>query len=135
METSVALMLSMPVERGGYGLPKPQLNKTPERFGEHVVEADLLWEDAKLVVEYDSKEFHAAKGADKIDADIMRANAMRAVGYTVLEVTPGIAMDPYRFDTLARQIAGLLSVELAPVDHTGVFLRSMLHAELFGVRY
>lgn len=135
METSVALMLSMPVARGGYGLPKPQLNKTPERFGEHEVEADLLWEDARLVVEYDSKEFHASKGADKIDADIMRANAMRAMGYTVLEVTPGIAMDRYRFDTLARQIAGLLSVELAPVDHTGVFLRSMLHAELFGVEW
>ena len=136
METSLTLMLSLPVECGGYGLPQPQLNVTPERFGEHEVEADLLWEDAKLVVEYDSEEFHASKGRDKIDADIIRANKMRAAGYTVLEVTPGIAMDARRMDTLARQIAKLLCVSIeekdcAVEDHVIRFRRQMLHRLLF----
>ncbi len=131
METSMALMLTLPVECGGYELPKPKLNATPERFGEHEVEADLLWEEAKLVLEYDSKEFHASKGADKIDADIERANRMRAVGYKALEVTPGLAMNHYKLDTLARQIAGLLGVSLREEDHVVLFRRSMLHKLLF----
>lgn len=130
-ETALALMLTLPLELGGYGLPQPALNQSLEEASVLDVQPDLLWKDARLVVEYDSSEFHADAGADKVDSDIVRANRLRAAGYTVLEVTPGIVSNPQWLEALASQVAGLLGVAVPPADYSIKVRRSLLHKELF----
>ena len=134
METMLSLLLTLPVECGGFGLPQPQLNVIPRKLQDRAFEADILWEDAAVIVEYDSSEFHAGMGADKTDADIMRANSLRSMGYTVLEVTPGIALDRRRVKTLAGQLERLLRVEHPEEDHVVQFRRTMLQQLFAGQR-
>lgn len=133
METRVALMLTAPIEMGGYGLPKPKLNAHPRRADNREVRADMLWEDASLAVEYDSDEFHGSAGVDKTNADIERANALRSAGYTVFEITPGIVLDPRRMANFANQLARALGIVLVGLDHELRFRRDMLHRTLFGL--
>ena len=126
METALFLLLTLPVEMGGYGLPKPELNAPTEVLlhGEAIA-PDLLWRKWWIAVEYDSSEFHAAVGRDKTDRDIERANALRAAGYTVLETTPGIVGNAKSVDRLAQQIAALLGA--APPQPTGAQLLTREH--------
>lgn len=113
METALFLMLTLPTEMGGFGLPKPELNADSGvvLHGVHL-RPDLMWRLARVVVEYDSSEFHSDLGRDKTDRDIERANALRAAGFTVLETTPGIVSRPASVATLAEQIASLVGVSL-----------------------
>ena len=132
VETSLYLMLTLPVEMGGFGLPRPELNVPVDvRLGDENLSPDLLWRDARLVVEYNSSEFHAGQGADKTDHDIMRANALVAAGFSVLEATPGIVGQLSRTTVLAQQVASLLGIALrTPSDEQRRF-REKLHRELF----
>ena len=64
-ETVVALMLSLPREKGGYGFRRPSLNarldvKPVERgnVGQEVYFLDAFWQDAFADVEYESASFH-----------------------------------------------------------------------------
>lgn len=130
-ETALALMLTLPVELGGYGLPQPVLNDRLDEPGVIDLHPDFLWRVARLVVEYDSNEFHAAAGADKVDADIERANRLRAAGFTVLEATPGIVLNLQKLDAFALQVSKLLGASIPPADHGIRLRRSLLHRELF----
>ncbi|MBR3226193.1 MAG: hypothetical protein IKF78_12805 [Atopobiaceae bacterium] len=64
-ETIVALMLSLPREKGGYGLGRPSLNARldvmPTEYssvGKNVYFLDAFWQDAFADVEYESTSFH-----------------------------------------------------------------------------
>ena len=132
METALFLMLTLPEEMGGYGLLKPVINKAvPVQLNGENLTPDLLWEENSLVIEYDSAEFHSEQGRDKTDQDIMRANALRAAGYQVLEATPGIVCDYVRMDLLASQIAQLLNRSIPDPDLVLKGLRRRLHGLLF----
>lgn len=132
METALFLMLTLPIEMGGYGIAKPVLNKpVPVQLDKDDLIPDLLWEEHGLVVEYQSDEFHESKGRDRTDHDIMRANELRAEGYQVLEATPGIVCDPSRMEMLANQVARLLGTRLPSLDEAQMQLRRHLHGELF----
>jgi very-short-patch-repair endonuclease len=48
--------------------------------------ADLSYPDARLVIEYDSDQWH--HGVKRRHRDAERRNQLRALGWTVLEVTP-----------------------------------------------
>lgn len=133
METALFLLLTLPVDMGGFGLPVPVLNRAiPVRLGDEDLTPDLLWRSQRLVIEYQSDEFHAGKGRDKTDQDVMRANAMRAAGYQVLEVTPGILRQPSRVKALAEQVATLLGVTLDEADDDRRRVRTRLHHMLLG---
>lgn len=131
-ETNLALMLTLPTEMGGFGLPRPALNETLVLDGEEGPTPDLLWAQERLIVEYDSDEHHRARGAGKLDSDIARANALRAAGYTVLEATPGLVRDLSGTVRLASQVATLLGTMLVVPGEEGLMLRRRLHAELLG---
>lgn len=131
METALVLMLTLPPKQGGYGIPQPELNSPLDHGDPNSLKPDLLWREQKLAIEYDSDEFHAGAGADKVEADIERANSLRARGLSVLEITPGIALNFSKLDTAARQVAALLNCELPAVDHTTRFRRQSLHHLLF----
>lgn len=119
METSLALMLSLPVDFGGFGLERPLLNCPLDVSGERggvsdrdAVVPDILWFGQRVILEYDSAEFHAARGSARVEKDAARANVLTALGYRVLRATPQTVRSLADVTLLARQIARLLDVEL-----------------------
>lgn len=137
METMLALMLTLPVEMGGYGLPRPRLNARIEVGAadlpvcpKQLMMVDLFWDEARLALEYDSDEFHASRGRGKLADDAERANALTALGYRVLSITFELVENPARLDVLARQVARGLGVELARPSELQAVFRARLHAML-----
>lgn len=66
------------------GLPLPRFN-APVRTAERVLQVDLLWEQARFVVEADSRRHHGIEVA--FERDHRRARELIAAGYAVLGVT------------------------------------------------
>jgi very-short-patch-repair endonuclease len=64
------------------GLPEPAVNKWIAGG-----EADLVWDEQRLVVELDSSTFHNVRAA--FERDRMRDAALQLAGYRVLRVTDG----------------------------------------------
>lgn len=91
-ETKKALVLGLPMMYGGYGLDIPHMNyevkATPAAralTGKSSFRCDLCWPEAKLDVEYQSKELHS--GEKKRILDSRRTNALASMGWTVIGVT------------------------------------------------
>jgi very-short-patch-repair endonuclease len=66
------------------GLPTPRIN-APVRTEEGVLEVDLLWPEARFVVEADSRRHHAIEVA--FERDHKRNRELIAAGYEVLRIT------------------------------------------------
>lgn len=109
METVLAMLLSLPRNRGGYGLPAPKLNHPVdtvrshfgEMHGDHRI-CDLLWPEAKVAVEYDSHLCHAH--AQAIARDSMRRTELANAGIAVVTVTKDQVYNLRKLD----EVAGLL---------------------------
>lgn len=112
-EARIAALITLPTRWGGRGLPIPESNAeivlaTPGAPGTHtemrsaetkkVQEqtdaadgntikryADFLWRTWKLILEYDSDEFHASR--EKLGADSIRRAELQRAGYTVVTLT------------------------------------------------
>ena len=91
-ETKFALVLGFSPFRGGYGMGFPRMNyeviASPAAraiSGKKSFRCDLCWPEARLDVEYQSKENH--EGELSRIRDSRRANALAAMGWTVLGVT------------------------------------------------
>lgn len=91
-ETKLALVLGFGPVRGGYGMGIPCMNyeviANPAAraiSGRKSFRCDLCWPEAKLDVEYQSRENH--EGERSRIRDSRRANALAAMGWTVLGVT------------------------------------------------
>ncbi len=137
METALALLLTLPVEMGGFGLPRPALNRSvplsPTDRGltsQEEMIADLCWEHEGLVIEYDSWERHGRLGAAKIAKDHARANSLTALGWKTLTVGYAQVASVQGMALLARQAARLLGCELAEPTDLQKIWRSRLHALL-----
>ena len=137
MESALALLLSLPVEFGGFGLPKPELNKRvpTKQFesmwdGGSFITPDLQWEDYMVAVEYESDEFHGRLGAAKADSDAVRANVLTAMGYAVFRATKGTAKSVAHTMHLARQVAQALGRGLADPSELEAMRRQKLHSLL-----
>ena len=137
METALALMLTLPVDWGGFGLPRPQLNAevdVSEYRGiiadRDVVSPDLLWNDQRIALEYDSAEKHGRAGAMQLAEDALRSNILVMLGYRVLRVTPGVIATLPKVEMLARQIAALLGVALEQPNDVQALRRRRLYLEL-----
>ncbi len=142
METSLFLMLTLPVEWGGYGLPRPVLNHTLDisqlrgsLASGDVITPDLLWGERLLALEYESDAFHRKWHRPKLSTDAERANTLSTLGYTVLRATPSETLDLGRLTMLARQISVLLGRGVTEPDALGQHRRRLLHAELFPVSW
>ncbi|MCL1906447.1 MAG: hypothetical protein FWG08_00785 [Propionibacteriaceae bacterium] len=92
METILVMLLTLPYRLGGFGLPKPSLNVKVEPSKSTVKSSDrmyyicdLLWEQKKLAVEYDSEQYHS--GAEKIYRDSKRRNLLSVMGYPPIILT------------------------------------------------
>lgn len=109
MESLLYMFLTLPNQHGGYGLKGAALNfgirlKTS---GEHQkvkqIYADLFWEHAKLVVEYDSYQHHNNKNMWIKDA--RRASFLERNGYKVFSINTAQIYDCSAFDDVARALA------------------------------
>lgn len=67
------------------GAPEPRLNAPVELADGQWIEVDLLWEDQRLVVEADSREFHGTEAA--FERDRWRDRELMRVGYSTLRIT------------------------------------------------
>lgn len=137
METALALMLSLDVALGGFGLPLPMLNHPivvgPERRNlsrQNLMEAGLAWDGARLTTEDEGDDYHPTWDAEKAADDNERQNSLVAMGYTVLCVCHPQVVDYSRLALLVRQIAHLLDVELVQPDDLRMIRRRKLHAAL-----
>ena len=109
-ETQTAILLALPMRLGGYGLGSPLMNhKLPATrearsiAGRRSFRCDLFWKDAKLDVEYQSQEFHSNERS-RIN-DSRRANALRAMGCTVVSITNDELDSIAAMDVIAASIA------------------------------
>ena len=109
MESALVVLLCFPSEFGGYEFPPPVLNKRID-VGSSIRDVtrssyfkpDLYWPEARLAVEYDSKQFHS--NPDKIAADAARRNALLHMGIEVVTVSADQIMNAARFDEVAKII-------------------------------
>ena len=92
MEAKLIMTATLPYSRGGYGIPKPELNKSlslsPEGMSvlrQRQIIADAVWEGQKLVMEYDSNLAHLTSTQHARDKN--RISAMTFSGYKVVPVT------------------------------------------------
>ena len=119
METALALMLTLPVDFGGFGLEKPLLNH-PVDVSPFVgmlsdrdsVTPDFLWPGQGVALEYDSEVFHVRLGEGQLNRDATRFNILTATGRRVFRVTPKMVRSLPGLSLLARQVARALDVEL-----------------------
>ena len=137
METVLGLMLTLPVEYGGFGIEKPQLNCSidvsshrGELADRNVVIPDFLWPERRVAVEYDSGEFHAARAGERFAHDAVRANILAVLGYHVLRVVPQTMRTLGGVALLARQIAFFLDTKLEPTTPLQDLRRRKLYLEL-----
>lgn len=91
-ETDLAMAFSLPAGDGGYGLGPFSMNPVLRFEGERAVLAggvrrypDILFVRDRVVVEYDSDQWHGGVMKPSVDKD--RADGLSAVGYTVLTFT------------------------------------------------
>ena len=140
METALALLLTLPVAMGGYGVVRPELNKAISlEEGDRALSsqaemvADLCWPEEKLIVEYDSWEWHGGARSGHLAHDRARANALTAMGWRVLSVGYEQISSIQGMNLLARQVAALLGRDLEKPDDLRRIWRSRLHTMLMPV--
>ena len=111
-ETQLAMMLSLPMKYGGYGLEQPVLNyrialaKRAGIIGKRELFCDLFWPNAQLAIEYDSDAHHAETLA--ISRDSQRRVALEVEGITCINVTNARLRNFAAFDETALGVAKLL---------------------------
>lgn len=117
METLLVMLLCLPLRMGGYGLPKPYMNRriVPQNRSGFVSNTtcyycDLLWPDAAVALEYDSFEFHGTCQAHADDAK--RRTELFARNIVVISVTGRTVRNLLELDTVARTLAKRLHVRL-----------------------
>lgn len=108
-ETKLALILGLPIMYGGYGLGIPRMNHkvlasgTARAIsGRKGFRCDLCWPEAKLDVEYQSRENH--EGETNRVRDSRRTNALVAMGWTVICITNDELDSMFATDAIAQSI-------------------------------
>lgn len=132
METAVVLLLVLPPELGGYGLPLPRLNRdvtvthASSRLleGTETVRPDIFWPEASFCLEYDSDTYHPEELAER---DRTRRTALQAVDVEPVSVSRRMVQDAGAFDDIARLVARRLDLRPEEPDpRTRATLRQRL---------
>ncbi|MDU5069348.1 MULTISPECIES: DUF559 domain-containing protein [Eggerthella] len=134
-ETKQALVLGLPTSYGGYGLGIPRMNYEVKAIagarttsGRSSFRCDLCWPDAKLDVEYQSREMH--EGEESRIRDSRRTNALMAMGWTVVGVTndelDSLAATDAIADTIRRLLGKRMQVRVSDYHARKLRLRRQL---------
>ena len=121
METALTLILCARQDQGGFGLPLPELNRpiavtgsAYELWSDDFIVPDLLWDDARLIIEYDSSLHHSA--AHRIAHDASRRNVLHELGYRVVSVTADHMRSPRELERIAGIVARAVGMPLEEPD-------------------
>lgn len=133
-EAALAMLLSLPMERGGYGLARPELNLlvrlgTPGAVlaGFEEVVSDLTW-PGRLMVDYQGREAHKVR-ARRMSDEAKRLAVLDA-GMGHLQVFSEQLRREGSMDAVARTAARFLGVRLDPSSDRRPPERSTLRREL-----
>ena len=92
MESRLAVLATLPLARGGYGLIKPELNaeiilkkNAADYLGRTSCFCDMVWMKQRIILEYDSNLTHLEIQQHFIDKK--RATALNMSGYKVISIT------------------------------------------------
>ncbi len=114
-ETQQALVYGLPMMYGGYGLGIPCMNYEVQASaaayaisGKRSFRCDLCWPQAKVDVEYQSRENH--EGEESRIKDSRRTNALASMGWTVIGVTNDELDSLAATDTITQTIRHLLGL-------------------------
>ncbi len=124
-ESVLALVLTAANSKGGYGLPKPQLNpekrmiipgRRPHANGGIsqnrsrcvAFRPDLYWPDGNVALEYDSRQFHS--DPESMTENAIRYNNLQDRDLTAFIATAGQLRSVHHSDLLAQQIGRALGV-------------------------
>ncbi len=86
------------------GFAAPTRQYSVRHHGKEIARVDLAYPDAQVILEYDSDQWHA--GTTRRHRDAARRNRLRALGWTVVEVTPETLRQPAE---LVAIVAALLA--------------------------
>ena len=135
MEAIAALHLVLPSSRGGYGLPRPELNhalRVPGRLvgaiGKRTLYCDLYWPRFRVAVEYDSDRYHSDEA--RIGEDARRRAALELMGIQAITLTRKQVMDVDACDAVAKLIAGAMGRRALPQAYDFRSKQLALRAEL-----
>ena len=136
METCLALLLGLPTRFGGYGLGMPQMNAKVE-IGERKASStnygtyhcDLLWPEAHVALEYNSREFHVNERAAERDAS--RVNDLLDSGIKSIAVTRAHVANPAKMDVVAHALAGMMGKRMRSSYSDLAKRRTQLRRRLF----
>ena len=113
LETSFALMVSLPKELGGCGFARPRLNHRIDPSTQLAVlcdqgwyEADLCWPEQRVICEVNSRQEHLTPNAQ--DHDAAKTGALEAMGWRVHSVTVGLLKSPTSREALFGQMTSSL---------------------------
>ena len=136
MEVGAAMLASLPVRLGGYGLGRPCINyridaseldrSTLDRNDRKYFEVDLYWPKHKVGVEYDGAEH---LDPVQIRKDKRRLNCLTSNGITILVVMYDQLAEAQIRTTLMNQLSKLLK---APTQEVNEDARDALLGILFG---
>lgn len=119
METACAMFLGLPYRLGGLGFPDFEMNReivVPEKLrrqlGRTRMYGDLCWDERRVVLEYDSSQWHGA--AEQIARDSSRRSALMKLGYQVVTLTGGQATDRAELMRTADTLAEVLGHRVRP---------------------
>ena len=134
-EAQLALLLGLPLLYGGYNLGIPQMNWRVEAKGEARSIArrghfrcDLCWPEARIDVEYQSREMHG--GEEKRVNDSRRVNALTEMGWTVVGVTGDELASITATDAIADALRKRLGKRACRVDEALLARRIQLRSRL-----
>lgn len=136
MESALMLLFCLPVCKGGYGFPLPDMNPKVS-LGQHAsrmlqqdtIRCDLHWLSKRVAVEYNSTQEHLNPVAAARDAQ--RFNALGYDDMAVIAVTPRMIAVPAQFDSVARRLAQALGKRMGPQVYVLSQARSELRFQLF----
>lgn len=119
METAAVMMMFLPRNLGGYGLPSPKLNQEIrtariDGFGaaRRSRKGDFVWERHKLIVECDSKLAHG-QSAD-IARDSKRRSELIREGFEVITLTYSEMSSIAHFNNFIQNVAHRIGYQMRP---------------------
>lgn len=136
METKLAMMLCLPKNKGGFGLPMPTMNykvNFPRRMlktcHKRYVVLDIYWPDKAVAIEYDGEAYHSTTEA--LNSDRLKSSELSTLGITTIRVDKQQVKTLYDVEVLASKVAKLIGHRLRKPNEKQLALRRSVYSELF----
>ncbi|MBQ6453477.1 MAG: hypothetical protein IJJ14_03870 [Coriobacteriales bacterium] len=130
-ESILVLQLILRPDTGGFSIAKPALNQAIRISAAHqrilrkgFLVPDLLWREQRLVVEYDSREWHDDYA--RREEDTLKGNVYQDLGYDYLCITKSqmenIGVFLVQIQAIARKLGAPLPEQIDE-EHLAAFYR------------